>query len=57
MSILSTPTPAYQGNGAQPSAQPSGLFGWLMSLFQTPTPTYQTAPEPSEQTQNAKAKR
>lgn len=54
MSILTTPTPDYQGNGTKPSAQPAGLFGWLTSLFQTPTPSYKTPPEPSEPAQNAK---
>jgi hypothetical protein len=54
MSILTTPTPDYQGSGTKPSTQPTGLFGWLTSLFQTRTPAYKTLPESSEQAQKAR---
>ena len=57
MSILSTQTPDYQGQGSRTPAQPSqGILGWLLSLFRTPTPVYQTAPiaQTSRPSQQAK---
>jgi hypothetical protein len=56
MSILSTPTPDYQGQGStRPAHMTEGLLAWLKSLFHTPTPVYRTAPVPEDgQTQKAK---
>jgi hypothetical protein len=56
MSILSTPTPAYQGQETTPPQPSQGFLAWLKSLFQTPTPVYRIAPVPSEPAQAQRAK-